>query len=336
MENIDTQYKDFTTAERRAITLDYIFMNMTKHIKPSEFRKFYNIDSRKFTKNISRNFIWFEKKYVIWDEKYCEDSDYKNSSIIKNKDGNFSNSNIDIKDAYNKSYILNTNRVTYKIPSDSLKRYNYSIMVTSLLMSFDNAVVEDIPMINVLNEMIKSNTKEFMSGIIRDTFLSVNVYDYFKNKKGSMLSILMELSHYNQQISLEIKSEDSMTQIEKTIVKKVIINEDSSVKLKLPNMSIKLKSLDEITNIFILSKNYPTTKGGSPLMNKKTFIESVQKSDNIGKMKDSFVKIMGDLQSEIEDEVDMDFNKYMENLLKDKVNGLNIIERGNRRIKIVS
>jgi len=44
---------------------------------------------------------------------------------------------------------------------------------------------------------------------------------------------------------------------------------------------------------------------------------------------------MGDLQSEIEDEVDMDFNKYIENLLKDKVDGLNIIERGNRRIKTI-
>jgi len=301
-----------TPLEKRAKILDYMFEHIDEYTQPKDVKKKYKLNSNAH-RTLIRNFQWFHLKYVIYSQQ-----------IIESIEGN-----------YDTKYKINpSDKINFKIPSDKLQRLNYATVITSLLMNTESDILSNTLVTNTI-EILNKSIKEFMSGIIRDTFLSVNVYDYFKNKKGSMLSILMELSHFNQQISLKIKSEDSMTQIDKTIIKKVTINEDGSIKLKLPNMSIKLKSLDEITNIFILSKNYPTTKSGSPLMNKKTFIESIKKNDNIGKMRESFVKIMGDLQSEIEDEVDMDFDKYVENLLKDKVDGLNIIERGNRRIKTI-
>lgn len=301
-----------TPLEKRAKILDYMFEHIDEYTQPKDVKKKYKLNSNAH-RTLIRNFQWFHLKYVIYSQQ-----------IIESIEGN-----------YDTKYKINpSEKINFKIPLDNLQRLNYATVITSLLMNTEKDILSNTLVTNTI-EILNKSIKEFMSGIVRDTFLSVNVYDYFKNKEGSMLSLLIELSHYNQQISLNIKSEDSMTQIDKTIIKKVTINEDGSIKLKLPNMSIKLKSLDEITNIFILSKNYPTTKSGSPLMNKKTFIESIKKNDNIEKIKESFVKIMGDLQSEIEDEVDMDFDKYIENLLKDKVDGLNIIERGNRRIKTI-
>jgi hypothetical protein len=241
---------------------------------------------------------------------------------------------------YDTAYRLTQNeKVKFQIPTDSIKRKNYATLITQLFTDDKDGYVgidNEEFILPIVNSTIFNTIKNFSTGIIRETFLSVNVYDYFKNKRGSMLSILLELLHFNQQIKLEIKSEDSMTIIEKTKIETVTINEDGSIELGLKNMNIKLNSLNEILNILILSKNYPHLKSGIASMNKKTFIESLNESDTIGKIKEAFVNIMEDLQTEFDDEVDMDFDKYIDNLLKDKVNGLSIIERSNKSISITN
>ena len=302
-----------TPLEKKVKILDYMFEHMDTYTQPKDIKKKYKLTSNAY-RTLIRNFQWFHMKYVIYSKQ-----------IIESIEGN-----------YDTKYKINpSDKINFKIPSDKLQRLNYATVITSLLMHTNSDIINN-SVVKMNIEILNSSIKNEMKGLIRDTMLSADIYDYFKSKNGNMLSILLELSHYNQQIELEIKSKDSMTKIDKTIIERITINKDGGIKLKLKNMSITLKSLEEITNILILSKNYPTLKSGIPSMKTKQFIESIKKSDNIKRMKENFVSIMKDLQSEIDDKVDMDFDKYIENLLKDKVDGLSIIERGNKGIKVVS
>ena len=63
-ENVKDEFETLCTTDRRSILLDYIFQNQNEYIQPKNFRKYYGISSR-FSKTISRYFLWFETKWVI-------------------------------------------------------------------------------------------------------------------------------------------------------------------------------------------------------------------------------------------------------------------------------
>ena len=62
--------------------------------------------------------------------------------------------------------------------------------------------------------------------------------------------------------------------------------------------------------------------------------DEIKSIPNYNEMREMFVDMVGELQSEYEDKIDTDFDTYIDNLMKDKVDGKTIIDRSNRKIRI--
>jgi len=331
--NVETEYIDLGTTDRRALALDYIFMNHNSLVKPCEFRKFYKLNSKKFTKNISRNFYWFEQQWIIEDGIYHKDK-ICTTSITDTNDGKvqFSNSNINISEIYNKSYVLKTTNVKYKIPKEPLLRYNYSLLIVSLLKADENQGISQSKL-NVIDSLARPYLKEFANTIIRETLFASSVYDCFYNNKNALLSIIIELSKYNQSIKLKINTNNNIIDISNTTINHIVIGENGSIELNLNNMNILLNSINDIESIFILSKKYPISNNHKiGKITKKIFIEQLNKSENITKLKEIFIDIVKDFQAESREQLNIDFDKYISDLLKTPKDNISLLDKANRRI----
>lgn len=298
-ENVKDEFETLCTTDRRSVLLDYIFQNKDEYIQPKNFRKHYGISSR-FSKTISRYFLWFETKWVLL-SKLNEDG-------LKEKD---------LSRVYNTDYKMTEDRVHYNIPSIPLERYNYANMITSLLSAYDERSIEEISAIRIINGRMFSSQKLVMKGLVRDTLLSVEINDYFDYSKGSIFSVLVDLTNYKQSIDLEIESDVTSSNFKNIEIDKIVVNEDTTIELYFNDMSVKLKSINEIKNIVVLTNYKPKSKTHFRIT-KKEFLDEFKKNDNYSKLKEIYLYEMEELQSEIDDTIEIDFDKYIENSLRDK------------------
>lgn len=305
------EYGNLDTVEKRAVVLDFFFMmyNEIKEfsfIKPKDLKSKYRLNSNQH-RTLSRNFHWLLLKYVIIGES----------------------EEVDIDKIYNTSFKLDTSKIIYNIPTDEDKRKHYSYLLASLLNSKDSSL-KNIPYYEKTAKVGISFITHFGDGIVRETFLSAKIYDYFKNNEGSLLGIMLELSNHNQPIYMKYKNGDKLSKIDIGVIESIGIYDDESIQLIISGETIEINSIDDITNIFILSKNYPTSKVGLPSMNMKTLVESFKTHKNYNKMSESYIQYCKEFEIEFED-----FEKYINKLLKEKANGLTITQRANRRIRRV-
>lgn len=243
----------------------------------------------------------------------------------------------------NTEYRLTTNeKVKFNIPKNELQRLNYATMITSVLVGVELQISDDY-MLPIVKSNVFSMMTSFGSSTVRETFLSSMVYDYFRksdvegetSKRSGLLGILIQLTTYSQPINIEVKVEDNVSKIDKTVIEGITVNEDETFELKLRGgVTIKLNSLDDVTDLHIVSRNYPTTNSGIPSLNIQTLKDEIKSTSNYNDMREAFVGMIGELQEEYEDVIDTDFDKYIDNLIEDKVDGKTIIDRSNRKIRI--
>ncbi len=240
-------------------------------------------------------------------------------------------------------YRLTTNKkVKFNIPQDELQRLNYATMITSMLVGTELQISDDY-MLPIVSSNVFSMMTSFGGSTVRETFLASMVYDYFKKsdvegetpKRSGLLGILIQLTNHSQPINIEVKVEDNVSKIDKTVIEGIIVNEDETFELKLRGgVTIKLNSLDDVKDIYIVSKKYPTTNSGIPSLNIQTLKDEIKSIPNYNEMREAFVGMIGELQEEYEDVIDTDFDTYIDNLIEDKVDGKTIIDRSNRKIRI--
>jgi hypothetical protein len=161
-------------------------------------------------------------------------------------------------------------------------------------------------------------------GLVRDTFLSVKVFDYFHFNKGSLLSTLVELAEFNQHINIDIEINKSKMTLRNVVLESISLNEDMSIELSFANSNILLNSLEDIKNISILTKHYPKSDSAKTKIcrvNKKQIKDEMQKHNNFNRMKEWFAT------NEETVELDKDLDECINDILKSKVEDKEFLSR---------
>lgn len=313
--------------EKKSKVLNYFFeFGIDKFQRPVDIQKAFKIGQTE-RRTLVRNCQFFHYFGVIESKNDVGIAQKKYESEGKN----------------DTEYRLTTNeKVKFNIPQNELQRLNYATMITSVLAGVELQISDDY-MLPIVSSNVFSMMMSFGGSMVRETFLASAVYDYFKKsdvegetlKRSALLGILLQLTNYSQPINIEVKVEDNVSKIDKTVIEGITINEDETFDLKLRGgVTIKLNSLDDLKDIYIVSKKYPTTNSGIPSLNVQTLKDEIKSIPNYNEMRETFVDMIGELQEEYEDVVDTDFDKYIDNLMKDKIDGKTIIDRSNRKIRI--
>jgi len=302
------EYSNLETVDKRAVVLDFFFkkfneLNEFTYLKPKDLKSEYNLTSNQH-RTLNRNFEWLLLKYLIVGET----------------------ENITSKKVYNTSFKLNVKDFQYNIPTDEKKRFHYAKLLSALLSSSE-ATANKIIFFNETAKMGIHFITQLTDGVIRDFFLATKLYEYYKYKKGNLLSIIVELSHYKQPIWIEFVHGKK---IENCTIESIGIYEDGEIKLVINDETIALKSIDDITNIFVLSSNYLTSNVGLPSMNTKTLIDSLKQQKQYKKIVEIYSENCLDTNIK---------NDSLENFIhrhnKPTNDYLPLTKRANRRIKII-
>ena len=300
------EYGELETVDKRAVILDFFFKAYNEeqkftYIKPKDFKKTYKLTSNQH-RTLNRNFNWLYSKYLIIGEIENDDSE----------------------NVYNISFKLNHKEFTYNIPLDKIKRFHYAKLLSALLTSSE-ATADKISFFKETVAMGISFITKLSDGIARDVFLASKIYEYFKCNSGSLLNILLELSHLKQPIQVEFKNGNK---IENGIINSLGIYENGDIEVLINEKNIILKSVDDIVNILILSSNYPTSNSGLPLMNTKMLIDTLKQQKNYNRMVEVFYEYLKD------DLEDKNLEELIYRLSKPTKDCLNLCQRANRQIKL--
>lgn len=303
------EYGNLDTVDKRAVVLDYFFKKYNENneftdVKPKDVKNEYKLTSNQH-RTLNRNFEWLLLKYLIKGETEKVDSDK----------------------VYNTSFRLDSEKFKFNIPADSNKRLHYSKLLSALLSSSE-ALAENISYFRETAAMGMQLITKLTDGAVRDVLLASKIYEYYKCNSGNLLHIVAELSHYNQPIEIEFSDG---RKIKNGIIKSIGIYEDGVIELCINRDTVVIDSVDEISNIFVLSKHYPSSpKTGFPSMTTTALLDSLKTQKNYTKMVEIY------LENCISKDVENDsLEKYIERLSKRTENCLNLCERANRRIKII-
>ena len=319
------------TTTRRATVLDYFFDMKSKYnardkkdskylwLRPKEIKaKLVSQGNKISYRTLLKDIEFYYIRYVIVNEDSMQLDDYKSLSE---------------KQRYTISYMLTIDKkVHFHIPVDLGKRFSYAKAITALLAGTDEFIdgTTVLPTVNstiyepLVNSKIKQMITYLFGGIIRDTFLSVKVFDCFHYDKGSLLSILVELAEFNQHINIDIEVDGSKVSYKNVVLESISLNEDMSIGLNCTNSSILVESLENIKNISMLTKHYPKFNNGKSIIfrvNKKQIKDEIQKHGNINRMKEWFIT------SEEMGELDKDLDECINDILKSKVEEKEFLSR---------
>jgi len=316
--------------ERRANILNYFFGIQSQDnardvkkpdwqwVKPKDIKAYLSINDSLNYRTFIRDIEFFYHKYTILDE------------YAIGKDGY---DKLDTKKKYNTKYMLTNNeKIRFHIPTIPTNRFSYAQAITSLMMATNELIdgTTVLPTVNStiyeppVNSKIKQMITYLFDGIVRDTFLSVNVFDYFHYDKGSLLSILVELAEFNQHINIDIEIDGSNVSYKNVTLESISLNEDMSIGLNFTNSNILVESLENIKNISMLTKHYPKSDTGKTTIlrvNKKQIKDEMQKHESSNRMKEWFVI------NEETVELDKDLDECIKDILKSKIEGKEFLSR---------
>lgn len=259
-----------------------------------------------------RNFQWFHGKWVIFSKATREFQEGK----------------------YDTDYQLTQKeKIKFIIPLDKEERFDYATMITSHLMASDENIENDTYIQDRILPIF-SMLMHFGNGIAMESILAAEIYSNVKFSKGSLLSILFQLSEYNQAIDIHIESDNKITRIKDTIIDTVIIENDKIISLVLKDKTINLSSLDEIKDIFIVSDNFPKTAMNIPKLTIVQLVEAFKTPKHYSKMSECYENIVRDFEIESNEELDTDLEKMINKLVRKKDNGIPFHERARKRIRV--
>jgi len=298
-----------STLEKRAKILNYFFKHRTDEIKPRDFKEANHLKNNA-DRTLIRNFQWFHRKWVIFSKATREFEEGK----------------------YDTDYQLTQEeKIKFIIPLNKEKQLDYAKFITSHLMT-SNKNIEDDTFIQDKVLPIYSMLLHFGTGVIRESILASRIYDNFKFSQGSLLSILFSLSNYNQTIDIHIQANDKIKKIKDTIIKTISIHRDT-ITITLANEKITISSIENIVNIFVVSDNIQKTAVGTPIINTADLIETFIQHPQYDLMKKEYKKIIGDYIIQPNQILDINFDKTIEKILKNKINTMVLTERAKYRIK---
>lgn len=319
------------TTTRRAIVLDYFFDMKSKYnargkkdskylwLRPKEIKaKLVNQGNKISYRTLLKDIEFYYIRYVIVNEDSMKLDDYESLSE---------------KERYAISYMLTIDeKVHFHIPVDLGKRFSYAKAITALLAGTDEFIdgTTVLPTVNStiyeppVNSKIKQMIRYLFGGIVRDTFLSVKVFDCFHYDKGSLLSILVELAEFNQHINIDIEINGSKVSYKNVVLESISLNEDMSIGLNFTNSNTLVESLENIKNISMLTKHYPKSDTGKTTIlrvNKKQIKDEMQKHDNLNRLKEWFVANEETLV------LDKDLDECINDILKSKIEDKEFLSR---------
>jgi len=304
------EYGNLESIDKRALILDFFFkkfneVNEFTFIKPKDIKAEYKINSNQY-RTLIRNFeLLYYKSFFI--------------SILDA---------IDENKIYHTDFKINDSIIKYNIPKDEGKRLHYATLLASLMSSSPKFM--DIDNIKYYKETALKPMgliTKLTDGIFRDVLLASKIYEYFKCEKEDLLSIIAELSHFEQRIEIEFSNNKK---IMNGIIKSIGVYEDGGIELIIDGKTVVVESINEITNIFILSNKYPSSNVGLPSMNTKILLESLKTQKNYHKMSELYIENCRD--TDIKSDT---LEKFIERLCKESNDCLSLTERANRRIKII-
>ncbi|NOQ30590.1 MAG: hypothetical protein GQ570_05645 [Helicobacteraceae bacterium] len=285
-------------------------------VKPKDIKAHLSINGSLDYRTFIRDIEFFYRKYIILDEYEIDKDGYEK---------------LDSKKKYNTKYMLTDNKkIKFHIPAVPSNRFSYAQAITSLMIATDETIYGNtvLPTVNTSNYQGNSQIQKMITylfdGIVRDTFLSVKVYDCFHYNKGSLLSILVELAEFNQHINIDIEINGSKVSYKNVILKSISLNEDMSIGLNFADSNILVDSLENIKNISMLTKHYPKSDTGKTTIlrvNKKQIKDEMQKHGNINRMKEWFVT------NEETVELDKDLDECINDILKSKLDEKEFLSR---------
>ena len=157
------------------------------------------------------------------------------------------------------------------------------------------------------------------------------------------MNILAELSHFEQLIYLKYKVDDKLSKIEKAIIESIGIYEDGEIELVINGETILLNDIDDIKDIYILSKNYPTKNmpigrpmdgkqryQRQPAMNTKILLDIVKKHEKYSFMCELYYE-----QYKNDDIENDSLEKFIKRISKPTKGCFNLSQRANFRIKLI-
>ncbi len=314
--------------ERRANILDYFFNIKSQDnardvkrpdwqwVKPKDIKAHLSINGSLNYRTFIRDIEFFYHKYTILDEYEIDKDGYDK---------------LDSKKKYNTKYMLtNKEKIRFHIPAIPSNRFSYAQAITSLMIATDETIYGNtvLPTVNTSNYQGNSQIQQMITylfgGIVRDTFLSVKVFDCFHYDKGSLLSILVELAEFNQHINIDIEINGSKVSYKNVVLENISLNEDMSIGLNFTNSNILVESLKNIKNISILTKHYPKSDTGKPAIlrvNKKQIKDEMQKHENTSRMKEWF----GTNEETVK--LDKSLDECINDILKSKTEGKEFLSR---------
>lgn len=314
---------------RRARVLDYFFDMKSKYnardkkdstylwLRPKEIKaKLVDQGNKIIYRTLLNDITFFYTRYVIVNENSMKLDAYK---LLPEKE------------RYAISYMLTVDeKVHFHIPTGTDKRLSYAKAITALLIGTEDFIdgTTVLPLVNGNNYQGNTQEKQMItylfSGIVRDTFLSVKVFDCFHYDKGSLLSILVELAEFNQHINIDIEINGSKVSYKNVVLENISLNEDMSIGLNFTNSNILVESLKNVKNISILTKHYPKSDTGKPAIlrvNKKQIKDEMQKHESSNRMKEWFVT------NEETVELDKNLDECINDILKSKIEGKEFLSR---------
>lgn len=315
MAHHNNEIKDI---KKKAQILDYFFQYPKEFLETKSVQAALNITQNGY-RTMIRNFQFFHYFGVL---------ESKNDININKKEA----FNSQIKE-YDKSYRLTTNeKVKFQIPNDPDRRFLYATLVSQLFTDEKDEYIgidDETYILPIVNTRIFGLITKSSNGIFRDVLLASKIYEYFHCKKGNLLSIVAELSYFEQPIWIKFKDG---TEIKNGIIHSIGIYEDGAIELSINNMTIEIETIDEIVDIYVLSKNYPSSKVGLPNINKVILFDALKNQPEYDKM------------VEIYDEhcINRDFpNDSLEEFIKRECDPINkdcltLIERAKRKIRLIN
>lgn len=315
MAHHNNEIKDI---KKKAQILDYFFQHPKEFLETKSVQVALNISQNGY-RTMIRNFQFFHYFGVL---------ESKNDINIDREEA--FNSQIN---KYDKSYRLTTNeKVKFQIPSDPDRRFLYATLVSQLFTDEKDEYIgidDETYILPIVNTRIFGLITKISNGIFRDVLLASKIYEYFHCKKGNLLSIVAELSYFEQPIWIKFKDG---TEIKNGIIHSIGIYEDGAIELSINNMTIEIETIDEIVDIYVLSKNYPSSKVGLPNINKVILFDALKNQPEYDKM------------VEIYDEhcINRDFpNDSLEEFIKRECDPINkdcltLIERAKRKIRLIN
>jgi len=175
------------------------------------------------------------------------------------------------------------------------------------------------PLITILNEKIIFSFKSIFDGLIRESILASEIYDYYNYGDNTLFSILSDIVHFKQKVDITIKTNEQQTSIKNTHIKSIELDSSKNIILHLEKISIFLSSLDEIVNLYIISNAKIKTLGYEiPKLNRNDLVNVVKTHPGYNKFKEIFLVFIEEYKSESDDEVIIEIDDYINNYFSNK------------------